>query len=645
MAEEELSGKYIIVGTAGHIDHGKTVLIKALTGVDTDRLKEEKERGITIDIGFASLELDKGLRVGFVDVPGHERFVKNMLAGAAGIDLVLLVVAANESVMPQTREHFDICRLLRVKKGLVAITKSDLVEEELRELVRLEVAELLKGSFMEDAPIVTVSSKTGEGLEELVAELRSVAVEVEAKDTSGIFRLPVDRSFVMRGFGTVVTGSLFSGEIGVEETVEILPSKLRARIRGLQVFNKPVKRAFAGQRTAINLQGISTFEVQRGDILTLPDLFLPGHMFDAQLTLLPTFPRPLLHLARVRFHLGTAEIMCRVHLLEGKRLLPGEEALVQLRLEKPTFALPGDRFIIRSYSPITTIGGGLIIDILPLKHKKRDSEKVLGALRILTELDPRRSIPVFATEKGGAGIGVKEIVSRTGLKPDRVKGIIEEIEKQGLIHTLSREPLLIISAEVAQELSESIISLLKDFHKSYPLRKGMPHKEFQEKLLRRAPFSVFKWVMDNLLADQRVMSEKEVVYLPEHQITLSPRENRMKEEMESFYRKAGLTPPLWEEASQKLSGTPNLKSKILHLLLEEGTLVRLTEELIFHHQSLDELKKVVCQKGTSHARFSVGEFKEWFKITRKYGIPLLEYLDREQVTRRVGDERDIIRKE
>ncbi|TKJ33046.1 selenocysteine-specific translation elongation factor [bacterium (candidate division B38) B3_B38] len=645
MAEEELSGKYVIVGTAGHIDHGKTELIKALTGVDTDRLKEEKERGITIDIGFASLELEQGLRVGFVDVPGHERFVKNMLAGAAGIDLVLLVVAANESVMLQTREHFEICRLLRVKKGLVAITKSDLVEDEIRELVKLEVAELLKGSFMEDAPIVGVSSKTGEGLEELVAGLRSLAAEVEAKDTSGVFRLPVDRSFVMRGFGTVVTGSLFSGEIGVEETVEILPSKLRARVRGLQVFNKSVRRAFAGQRTAINLQGISTAEVRRGDILTLPDLFLPGHMFDVQLTLLPTSPRPLVHLARVRFHLGTAEIMCRVHLLEGKRLLPGEETLAQLRLEKPTFALPGDRFIIRSYSPITTIGGGLIIDILPLKHKKRYSEKVLGALRTLTELDPRRTIPVFATDKGGAGMGEKEIVSRTGLKPEKVRGIVAEMEQKGLIHIISREPLLIISAEVAQELSESIISLLKGFHKTYPLRRGMPHKELQEKLLRRAPFSAFKWVMANLLAEQRLILEKEVLYLPEHQITLSPRESRMKEELESLYRKAGLTPPSWEEASQKLSGTPNLKSKILHLLLEQGTLVRLTEDLIFHQQSLNELKKSVYQKGTSGDRFSVGEFKEWFKITRKYGIPLLEYLDSEKVTRRVGDEREIIRKE
>ena len=644
MAEKELTGKYIIVGTAGHIDHGKTELIKALTGVDTDRLKEEKERGITIDIGFASLELDKGLRVGFVDVPGHERFVKNMLAGAGGIDMVLLVVAANESVMPQTREHFDICRLLQVKKGLVAITKSDLVAEEIKELVKLEVADLLKGSFMEDAPMIVASSRTGEGLEELVVELRRLAREVEAKDTSGVFRLPVDRSFVMRGFGTVVTGSLLSGDIGLEETVEILPSRLRARVRGLQVFNQPVRRAFAGQRTAINLQGVSTAEVRRGDVLTLPDLFQPGYMFDAQLTLLTTSPRRLLHLARVRFHLGTAEIMCRIHLLQGESLLPGEEALVQLRLEKPTFALPGDRFIIRSYSPITTIGGGLIIDNLPLKHKKRVSERSLSDLKILAELNPRRSIPIFATERGGAGLGEKDIVRRTGLAPDKVSGMVADMEQEGLIHMISQEPLLIISSEAVKGLLESIISLLKGFHQANPLKKGMPKKELQEKILRRAPFSVFKWIMDNLLGEERVRLEKELVSLVEHRIALSPEEKRVKEELESLYRGAGLSPPSREEASQKLTGSPNLKSKIFHLLLEEGTLVRVTEELIFHHQSLDELKTGVSQIGTGRDRFSVGEFKERFHITRKYAIPLLEYLDKEKVTRRVGDEREIIRK-
>jgi len=645
MAEEELSGKYIIVGTAGHIDHGKTELIKALTGIDTDRLKEEKERGITIDIGFAHLELEEGLRVGFVDVPGHERFVKNMLAGAGGIDMVLLVVAANESVMPQTREHFDICRLLKVKKGLVAITKSDLVGEEIRELVKLEVGELLKGSFMEDAPIVVVSSRTGEGLEELVSEMRKLASEVEAKDSGGFFRLPVDRSFVMRGFGTVVTGSLLSGEIEVGGTVEVLPSRLRARIRGLQVFNKMVRRAFAGHRTAINLQGISTTEVRRGDILTLPDLFQPSYMFDAQLTLLPTSPRRLLNLARVRFHLGTVEIMCRVQLLEGKSLLPREEALVQLRLEKPTFALPGDRFIIRSYSPITTIGGGLIIHNLPPKRKKRDSERILEALRTLAELNPRRSIPIFATEKGAAGMGEKDIVSRTGLIPDKVRGVVADMEQEGLIHIVAREPLLIISPEVARGLSESIISLLKGFHSAYPLRRGMPKKELQERLLRRAPFSVLKWVMDNLLAEKKVRLEKEVIFLAEHRITLSPEEKKVREKLESSYLKAGLIPPSWEEASQKLSVSPSLKSKILDLLLEEETLVRLTEDLIFHRQSLDELKKKVYQMGTRRDRFSVGEFKDWFKITRKYAIPLLEYLDRVKVTQRVGDEREIIRKE
>ncbi|RMG48984.1 MAG: selenocysteine-specific translation elongation factor, partial [Acidobacteria bacterium] len=356
--------KHIIVGTAGHIDHGKTELVKALTGIDADRLKEEKERGITIDIGFAFLTMGD-TRFGFVDVPGHERFVKNMLAGVHGIDLVLLVVAADESIMPQTREHFDICRLLRVKSGLIAITKVDLVDEELLQLVEEEVRDFVRGSFLDGAPIIRVSARTGVGLEELKAALVNLGERIQERQSNAVPRLPIDRVFTKRGFGTVVTGTLVSGTLREGESVEILPRQMGATIRGLQVHNKPVEVAHAGERTAVNLQGVGVEDLQRGDVLVPPRRFRPTSMLDARLELLPTAPQPIENRTRVRFHIGTAEIMARVILLDRESLRPGDAALVQFRLERPTFAVAGDRFIIRRYSPQTTVGGGVILDPLP----------------------------------------------------------------------------------------------------------------------------------------------------------------------------------------------------------------------------------------------------------------------------------------
>ncbi len=352
---------HIIVGTAGHIDHGKTALVKALTGIDADRLKEEKERGITIDIGFANLTLDAQTTIGFIDVPGHERFIKNMLAGVGGIDMVVLVIAADESVMPQTREHLDICSLLHIKQGLTVLTKIDNVEREMADLVEVEVREFLKGSFLERSPILRVSSLTGEGIPQLIEALRQAIGNVAPKDDTELFRLPVDRCFTMKGFGTVVTGTLIAGQVHKEDAVEIFPSQRTTRVRGIQVHGRASNEARAGQRTALNLQGVEVAEIERGMVLTVPGVFKPTSMFDCNLELLRSAPAPIEMRKRVRFHIGTAELMGYVVLLGQERLNPGESALVQIRVEEPAFALPGDRFIIRQYSPMITIGGGQIL--------------------------------------------------------------------------------------------------------------------------------------------------------------------------------------------------------------------------------------------------------------------------------------------
>src|SRR5918999_1795344 len=376
--------KQVVMGTAGHIDHGKTQLIKTLTGIDTDRLKEEKERGITIDLGFAHLRFADDTEVGVIDVPGHERFVRNMLAGVGGIDLVMLVIAADEGVMPQTREHLAICQLLRIKDGLVALTKTDLVDEDWLELVSEDTREFLKGTFLEGKPIVPVSAKTGQGIDDLRRGLQTLVARVPPKQLEGKFRLPVDRVFTIRGFGTVVTGTLFSGTIRVEDRIEIYPKGIEAKIRGIQVHNASVAEAVAGQRTAINLQGIDKVELGRGDVLGHPGEFASTFMLDAVLQHLADAPRPLRHRARVRLHLGTSEIMGRVMLLDRDELAPGEEAYVQFRLESPAVALPRDRYVIRSYSPVQTIGGGILLEVQPRKHRRYE-EGLANHFRLLAE--------------------------------------------------------------------------------------------------------------------------------------------------------------------------------------------------------------------------------------------------------------------
>src|SRR5438093_1441095 len=462
---------HIIVGTAGHIDHGKTALVKALTGIDADRLKEEKERGITIDIGFANLVLDGDTTIGFIDVPGHERFIKNMLAGVGGIDMVMLVIASDESVMPQTREHLDIWSLLHIEQGLTVLTKIDNVERDIADLVEVEVREFLKGSFLERSPILRVSSLTGEGIPQLIDTLREFSKTIEPKDAARIFRLPIDRCFTMKGFGTVVTGTLIAGQVHKEEEVEIFPPQRTTRVRGIQVHGLPSNVARAGQRTALNLQGVEVSDIERGMVLTVPGLFKPTSMFDCHLELLASAPKAIETRKRIRFHAGTAELMGYASLLGQERLEPGKSAFAQIRLEQPSFALPGDRFIVRQYSPMITIGGGEILDAMPEKHRRADSA-VVAKLKVFKEGTIDDRIVAIVEEAGLQTTELAGVVARLGLIPALARERCTGLAKTGRIRVLGENPFVVVSAGVFQRAADSTVEAIREFHQTNPLVQG-----------------------------------------------------------------------------------------------------------------------------------------------------------------------------
>ena len=660
--------KYIIVGTAGHIDHGKTALVKALTGVDADRLKEEKQRGITIDIGFADLAVGE-YRFGFVDVPGHERFVKNMLAGAHGLDLVMLVVAADESIMPQTREHFDICRLLRVKSGLVALTKSDLVDEELLELARAEVEDFVRGSFLEDAPIVPVSSRTGDGVESLKKALIELASTVEPKATRDVPRLPVDRAFSIKGFGTVVTGTLIAGALKGGDEIEVLPGGVRTRVRNLQVHGKDTDRALAGQRTAINLQGVNVEQVQRGSVLARAGSLRATSMIDARLDLLPTASRPLVQRARVRLHHGTAEVMARVVILQGSgsgvqgsgsnpylgkanpepptrnsetgTVSPGESAIVQLRLEEPIAALPGDRFIIRSYSPQVTIGGGVIIDALARKHRLRDAA-ARARLEQLERADRAEQIALFVEMSGARAMSAAEIAARTGATDEQIAAHVKELVGQGRVIEVPASPLLFISAESCRSLAGSVIELLTAQHKREPLSLGAGREEVRERVFGDDKPEVFRTVIAGLVDQGIVAAERDSLRLASHRPALTDADSAAKQNLEAGFKAAGLQALTLEEAAAGIRVPVEMARKLYNLLAAERRIVRVGD-MVFHVDSIEDLKSRVRARKAANPKMDVAVFKEITGgLSRKHAIPLLEYLDRERITRRIGNEREIL---
>jgi selenocysteine-specific elongation factor len=631
----------IIVGTAGHIDHGKTALVRALTGIDADRLKEEKERGITIDLGFAYLPIDAETTLGFIDVPGHERFIKNMLAGVGGIDLVMLVVAADESVMPQTREHLAICSLLRIKTGLVALTKVDATDPELVDLAELEVREFLNGTCLEQAPIIRVSSRTGEGIPTLVETMRALARRIPPKDASRVFRLPIDRCFVMKGFGAVISGTLIAGGVRREDEVEILPAKLSARVRGVQVHGAAVDQAFAGQRTALNLQRVDLGDLERGMVVTAPGLFSPTRAFDVHLELLPSAPGPILRRKRVRFHVGTSELMGYVVLLGRDTLLPGESAFAQVLLEESTFALPGDRFIVRQYSPMTTIGGGEILDAHPRRHRRSDAA-VLPRLALFKQapLEQRLQALVHDADVQASELGV--LVGRLGVTPTEARAALEMLAGDDRIRFISDNPTVVVDAGTFARVSAAMLEEVDRFHRENPLLKGIGREELRVRTLSTGSAVLFRAVLDASIAARKLSVDQDLVHLFARTIDLGREEQRIRGLLADRFRALGLQVPPMEDVLAGLDVEGVTARKILQLMVREHVLVKVSEDTAVDSEALQKLIADVRGLKSAGARFGVREFKDLTGLSRKFAVPLLEYLDGQRVTRRVGDERLIL---
>jgi selenocysteine-specific elongation factor len=637
----------LIVGTAGHIDHGKTQLVKALTGTDTDRLPEEKQRGITIDLGFADLKMDD-IHFGFVDVPGHERFVKNMLAGASGIDLVLLVIAADEGIMPQTREHFDICRLLRIKRGIVAITKTDLIDSELLELVRLEADELVKGTFLESAPSIAVSAKTGKGLSELKTALLEVGQTVDVRSDELIARLPVDRSFSIKGFGTVVTGTLASGAVMEGEELELLPVGSNVRIRGVQTHGEKVQKSVAGRRTALNLAGVDYSQIERGMLLAEPGVLRPEQIFDAAVEVLADAPRPLRTRQRVRLHVGTAEVLARVAVIgESQELLPGKTGYIQLRLESPIAAILGERFILRSYSPQITVAGGSVLRPAHEKFRRRDAAsttKLLSGLSRATD-DKKEILKLLVGDSRDRGISATEIRSITGWKNAVLRRAADELAAEKSI--LENGGTFIESA-CFDGLRSRVLEEIDRFHKSDPLAKGMALEMLREKVFKFLRPEIERAVLENLISAGDAVIENDVARLASFSNQLSYGEKKALEFLRSAYSKAGLEVPKLEEVLKNTASETGIASanarKLFQKLLDSGEIIRISEDFYFSSAVIDNLtERLRTFAAKSPDRLiDVPQFKELAGVSRKFAIPLLEYFDQCRVTARRGDKRLVI---
>jgi selenocysteine-specific elongation factor len=609
--------------------------VRALTGSDPDRLPQEKERGITIDLGFAHAPLAPAVVASFVDVPGHERFVRNMLAGAHGIDAVLLVVAADESVMPQTREHFQICRLLGIPRGLVALTKCDLADETVRAVAAHETAELVRGSFLEGRPIVRVSSKTGEGLDALRAALLELALEAAPRPSEGLLRLPVDRVFTMKGFGTVATGTLVAGALEVGEEVEILPAGRRARVRGLQVHGESRDRAVAGTRTAVNLAGVETDELARGDVLVRPGSLAASSMLDVELRLLPE-AKPLKDGARVRVHAASAEALARVRLLEPGPLAPARSALAQLRLESPVAAGRGDRLVIRSYSPASTIGGASVVDPLP---RRRAAKNRAAVERLRAASGPAEAALALVSEAGAAGIEDARLAARLTLPLADVQAAVAA--SPGLV-ALGQEQVVIVAASALEELGASALRALDAYHAAEPLRAAMPREALRERAFASAPAAALERVLRDLAEAGRIRLAPDAVALSGHAVRLRPDEERARLLLADAARAAGLAGVELEALAASARVERALLERVARVLVSEKALARVGERGLVDPQALEELERRLRERFSPGAKLEVGAVKELTGLTRKHVIPLLEYLDRERVTRRVGADRVLL---
>ena len=627
--------KSIIIGTAGHIDHGKTTLVKALTGVDTDRLPEEKARGITIDLGFAHWDLGD-VEVSFIDVPGHERFVRNMLAGIGGIDLLMMVVAADESIMPQTREHFDICRLLGIGSGIVVVTKTDMVDELALQAVKVDVAALVAGSFLEGAPVYAVSARTGAGLDLLKDGLLQRLRALEQRRPAGVFRLPVDRVFTLKGHGTVVTGTLIAGSLRRDQFVEILPEHRRARVRSIHAHDENVEEAVAGQRTAVNLLSVEKEDVSRGDVLTEPDVFEYTSLLDVHITLLKD-SRPLAHNALVRVHHQASDPLARVTLLGSDTLLPGGAAYAQLRLQRPLFALYGDRFILRRNSPPVTIGGGVILDHLPQKRVRRSDGPALQRLQKLEHASPSERLAVAVARKGIQGADERYLRASLALDLPALRAL-----RNSEVRILRENPMLCLSAAAEARIQNRLQEATASYHSKNPLLPGIQKEELRTRYLAALSPDVFAASLERAVATGILRLEKDIVAVAGRRVALSRDDETLAASVEKKLRQHGLEFPGFEDLARQAGRKVEEVKKIMYLLVRENKAVKLSEDYFVSRESWEDLKTTVRALKVSQKTFSVPDFKEKFGLSRKYAIPVLEQLDREGVTRRSGNERIIL---
>ncbi|MBW2514800.1 MAG: selenocysteine-specific translation elongation factor [Deltaproteobacteria bacterium] len=632
--------KQIILGTAGHIDHGKTSLIKAVTGTNTDRLKEEQLRGITIELGFASLDLPSGRHLGIVDVPGHEKFVKNMVAGATGIDMVAMVIAADEGVMPQTREHMEICSLLGVEHGLVALTKIDMIDAEWLELVEEDIRDFTAGTFLEDKPIVPVSSASGEGIDAFVSALDDLSGRIPERPSSNLFRLPVDRVFTMKGFGTVITGSLMSGTVKVGDNVMIYPSGIPSKVRGVQVHGEPVETAHSGMRTAINFQGLEKASIERGQVLSTANALLPSYMVDVSLHYLESNKKKIKNRSRVRFHTGTSEIMGNVILLDQEDLRPGEDTVAQIRLDAPVAVVRDDRFVLRSYSPVRTIGGGQVLNPVPEKHKRFRPEVVQGLKGLMTQ-DPEEIITYHVRAAGVRGVSFSALMIMTNLSEKPLDKYLQAMLSKKDVIQIDKEQRLFVHKVVFEELQKDTANHLQAYHDKNPLKAGMPKEELKSKLPATVGPRVFTMTLNQMTAANTIAQEGDSVRLTTHKVSLGEDQAGMKKKISALYLENGLQPPYFKEVLKTLDFDASLAKDVLMLLVAECVLIKAKEELYFHSEPMRGLKEKLIAYLKTHGEITTPQFKEMTQASRKYVIPLLEYFDANQVTLRVGDSRKL----
>ena len=635
--------KQIILGTAGHIDHGKTSLIRALTGTETDRLKEEKERGITIELGFASLDLPGGQHLGIVDVPGHEKFVKNMVAGATGIDIVAMVIAADEGVMPQTREHMEICTLLGVKHGLVVMTKIDMVDEEWLELAVDDIQGFMQGTFLEDAPIIPVSSVTGEGIPDFVTALDDISRIIPERSPSSLFRLPVDRVFTMKGFGTVITGTLVSGAVKVGETIEIFPTNISSKVRGIQVHNQSVNEAGPGMRTAINFQGLDKETVKRGDVLSNPGGLKQNYMIDIEMHYLESNRKPVKSRTRVRLHTGTSEVLGKLILLEQEELAPGATTVAQLRLDAPVALVKEDRFVIRSYSPVRTIGGGQVLNPIPPKHKRFKAE-IIDGLKGLVDKEPEDIIAYCIEAAGYNGVTFADLKIMTNLTDKLLDANLQGLlSRKNAIQT-DKETRRYVHQKSFDTLQETVQAQLSAYHEANPLKPGMPKEELKSKFPQLTDGKLFNLALNQLLKEKGIDQEENTIRLTTHSISLGTDQADIRDKMLKTYQETALQPPYFRDVSKGMDADPQRVKDVMMHLVDEGLIIKTKDDLYFDTKAINQLKAKLVQFLEANEEITTPQFKEMTGASRKYVIPLIEYFDATKVTLRVGDSRKLRRR-